>query len=103
MDLKLKKCLQFGKSYDKISIVPLGNAGVSEWQTRQTQNLLWATTCGFKSRRRQCIKSRNHVKPMVPAFFVCKYFLFRITILTSGQYVNLHRQRIYCRFHLSSL
>ena len=28
-------------------------AGVSEWQTRQTQNLLWATTCGFKSRCRQ--------------------------------------------------
>ena len=24
-------------------------AGVSEWQTRQTQNLLWATTYGFKS------------------------------------------------------
>ncbi len=23
------------------------------WQTRQTQNLLLATTCGFKSRRRQ--------------------------------------------------
>ena len=28
-------------------------AGVSEWQTRQTQNLLWATTYGFKSHRRQ--------------------------------------------------
>ena len=28
-------------------------SGVSEWQTRQTQNLLWATTCGFKSRCRQ--------------------------------------------------
>ena len=28
------------------------SAGVSEWQTRQTQNLLWATTCGFKSRCR---------------------------------------------------
>ncbi len=26
---------------------------MSEWQTRQTQNLLWATTCGFKSRCRQ--------------------------------------------------
>lgn len=33
------------------------DAGVSEWQTRQTQNLLWATTCGFKSRCRQCKKS----------------------------------------------
>ncbi len=22
------------------------------WQTRQTQNLLWVTTCGFKSRHR---------------------------------------------------
>ncbi len=28
------------------------NAGLSEWQTRQTQNLLWVTTCGFKSRGR---------------------------------------------------
>ena len=27
-------------------------AGVSEWQTRQTQNLLLATTYGFKSHRR---------------------------------------------------
>lgn len=27
-------------------------AGVSEWQTMQTQNLLWVTTCGFKSHRR---------------------------------------------------
>lgn len=27
---------------------------MSEWQTRQTQNLLWATTCGFKSRCRHC-------------------------------------------------
>ena len=26
---------------------------MSEWQTRQTQNLLWVTTCGFKSRCRQ--------------------------------------------------
>ena len=24
-------------------------AGVAEWQTHQTQNLTWATTCGFKS------------------------------------------------------
>ncbi len=34
-------------------------AGVSEWQTRQTQNLLWATTCGFKSRCRQYKNSRK--------------------------------------------
>ena len=32
--------------YDNILLF----AGVSEWQTRQTQNLLLATTCGFKSR-----------------------------------------------------
>ena len=29
------------------------HAGVSEWQTRKTQNLLRATACGFKSRCRQ--------------------------------------------------
>ncbi len=32
---------------DKVS------AGVSEWQTMQTQNLLGVSPCGFKSRRRQ--------------------------------------------------
>lgn len=31
-------------------------AGVAEWQTRQTQNLLMVTLCGFKSRRRQLEK-----------------------------------------------
>ena len=30
-------------------------AGVSEWQTRQTQNLLCSRTCGFKSRRRHSL------------------------------------------------
>ena len=35
----------------------LADAGVSEWQTRQTQNLLWATTCGFKSRCRHSMES----------------------------------------------
>ncbi len=29
------------------------SAGVSEWQTMQTQNLLGVRPCGFKSRRRQ--------------------------------------------------
>ncbi len=28
------------------------NAGVSEWQTRQTQNLLSERACGFESHRR---------------------------------------------------
>ncbi len=30
----------------------LMHAGVSEWQTRQTQNLLYASTCGFESHHR---------------------------------------------------
>ena len=41
--------------FSMIKLMTLANAkqaGVSEWQTRQTQNLLWATTCGFKSHRR---------------------------------------------------
>ena len=33
-------------------------AGVSEWQTMQTQNLLGVRPCGFKSRRRHYKKSR---------------------------------------------
>ena len=32
---------------------PDRQAGVSEWQTMQTQNLLRVTACGFKSRSRQ--------------------------------------------------
>ena len=32
------------------------SAGVSEWQTMQTQNLLGVRPCGFKSRRRQLLK-----------------------------------------------
>ena len=40
-------CLLFFVQYGIIILV--GDAGVSEWQTRQTQNLLWATTYGFKS------------------------------------------------------
>ena len=34
-------------------------AGVSEWQTRQTQNLLSARACGFKSHYRHFKKSRD--------------------------------------------
>jgi hypothetical protein len=33
----------------------MDQAGVSEWQTRQTQNLLAATSYGFKSRHRQSL------------------------------------------------
>ena len=40
-------------------------AGVSEWQTRQTQNLLPARACGFESHRRHekrepCIIQDSH-------------------------------------------
>ena len=38
--------------YHLIAVKIEVRAGVSEWQTRQTQNLLWATTYGFKSHRR---------------------------------------------------
>ena len=53
-------------------------AGVSEWQTRQTQNLLWATTYGFKSHCRQFFmnegskkEAENPLKSRVSAFFIC--------------------------------
>ena len=62
--------MQFIHSYDKISDVEETHAGVSEWQTRQTQNLLWATTCGFKSRCRQYkIYAEALVKSRASAFF----------------------------------
>ena len=62
--------MQFIHSYDKINNVEETHAGVSEWQTRQTQNLLWATTCGFKSRCRQYkIYAEALVKSRASAFF----------------------------------
>ncbi len=48
-----RKYLQFSRICDILTNGSSKDAGVSEWQTRQTQNLLWATTCGFKSRCRQ--------------------------------------------------
>ena len=50
----VKKHLHKVTEYDRIIFGCETNAGVSEWQTRQTQNLLWATTYGFKSHCRQC-------------------------------------------------
>ena len=60
--------------YDKITFVRV-NAGMSEWQTMQTQNLLGASPCGFKSHCRHylinALKSSNSLK--LPGF---KGFLF---------------------------
>ena len=52
----------------------VGIAGVSEWQTRQTQNLLWATTYGFKSHRRQLNSLIGHqgVFSYYAGFYVTK-------------------------------
>ncbi len=46
-------------------------AGVSEWQTRQTQNLLWATTYGFKSHRRQLFLVAEAFGFIVLRLFLC--------------------------------
>ena len=46
----LKSCNQ--SSIMILTISPYLCAGVSEWQTRRTQNPLAATSCGFKSHRR---------------------------------------------------
>ncbi len=54
-----------------------GYAGVSEWQTRQTQNLLWATTYGFKSHRRHYRNRQKANKIMVLTIF---YFMMLITL-----------------------
>lgn len=37
------------------------NAGMSEWQTRQTQNLLAATSCGFKSHCRHSAMQKSRL------------------------------------------
>lgn len=52
----MEKSLPKSGTYGKMVFVA-DNAGVSEWQTMQTQNLLRVTACGFKSRRRQDKKS----------------------------------------------
>ena len=49
VDLSLAPTPAIGDSLSLIHIYTRFNAGMSEGQTRQTQNLLWATTCGFKS------------------------------------------------------
>ena len=46
--------LQCIRLYDRLTKLL---AGMSEWQTMQTQNLLWVTTCGFKSHCRQYQKA----------------------------------------------
>ena len=57
-----KFSLLFKDGYDKISKLlefTATQAGVSEWQTMQTQNLLRVTACGFKSRRRHYTLGRE--------------------------------------------
>lgn len=49
-----KNYLPNEKSYGKI-ITVVKRAGLSEWQTRWTQNPLMATSCGFKSRSRHSL------------------------------------------------
>ena len=52
------------KQHDRL-LSGLCKAGMSEWQTRQTQNLLPARACGFESHRRHeerepCIIQDSH-------------------------------------------
>ena len=49
-------------------------AGVSEWQTRQTQNLLAERACGFESHRRHFLKDPHK---------------HRIFVLKTGIYAGL--------------
>lgn len=49
-----KKCLpKWDRDGKIIFVAEMQNAGVAEWQTHQTQNLTGATSCRFKSGRRQ--------------------------------------------------
>ena len=61
-------------------------AGMVEWQTRWTQNPLWATMCGFKSHFRHQLKNIG--------FRLC--FLNFIFVSLSGAWTGGYRQlRIY--------
>ena len=64
--------------------IPLLFAGVSEWQTRRTQNPLAATSCGFKSHRRH--QSAASVKPLAAGFF-----LFEIPLDVSPPFLQSGR------------
>ena len=48
-------------------------AGVSEWQTRQTQNLLWATTCGFKSHHQHYLSVYFFIVLICGSFFLLHF------------------------------
>ena len=56
-------------------------AGVSEWQTRQTQNLLSERACGFESHRRHCYScgfDSFYIKLSMPRLFSCAVFSFEL-------------------------
>ena len=52
----------------------MSEAGLSEWQTRWTQNPLMATSCGFKSRGRHSLAGAKPLNPKrlgFSGFFFC--------------------------------
>ena len=51
----------------------MSEAGLSEWQTRWTQNPLMATSCGFKSRSRHSLAGAKTVE----SSGFQRFFLFR--------------------------
>ena len=78
---KFKKRLQSPSTFGKINLfsgVQYAGAGLSDWQTRRTQNPLVATPCGFKSRSRHSLAGAGDTdfctaKVNIPFFFViCK-------------------------------
>ena len=56
----------------------MSEAGLSEWQTRWTQNPLMATSCGFKSRGRHSLAGAKPLNPKHLGFsgFVCPAWAF---------------------------
>ena len=76
-------------------------AGVSEWQTRKTQNLLWATTCGFKSlHRHQGFSADCTQFAEKPLFFG---FIARTSMLSPIVYFLLFTKLLYLITYIVSI
>ncbi len=58
----------------------MSEAGLSEWQTRWTQNPLMATSCGFKSRGRHSLAGAKPLNPKHLGFSGFSFVDFRLLI-----------------------
>lgn len=72
-------------------------AGVAEWQTRQTQNLLVATLYGFKSHRRHLRGGIERCLLFLLVIFCLLYPCFSVYLLRWADYALLRGMDMTCK------